>query len=987
MKAMLRRQGLCAAGLVLLVAGGLAAKEPLAECGTYFTAVQEEMFLHVRHLVSRARRPQAAEAAPRAAGVDRDIGDIAVIDSGGGVIAKRNRFNLSNRTLRFTPGEGGYSAETLLSDTYDAAASSAGARLTLGDDDTQRISLPFPLTFYGVTYQEAFVNSNGTLTFTTGDLDYSGSFGHFTAGAPAIAALFTDLDPPNSGSGVRLLSEAERVVITWDSIPLATSSFGTNSAQLRIFPSGIIEFAFGSANPSFAVVGITPGGGQPVTMVDFASVAEPSLFPSGIAESFSALDEVDMAFAAQRFYETHDDAYDYLVFYNAAGVDAGPGVVAFELTLRSSGKGYGDFPINVGTEFGSPRRLQAVLNMGPVTQYPLDPNARVPSRGVVGDTPLTVLGHEAGHLFLALVSVPNPDNPFLDPPMLGAGFAHWAFPFNSEASLLEGNRIADDGTLAFPRFRTTGTVEGYSPLDQYLMGFRPPEEVPPTFAVMGSGQSNSRPPETGVGMTGRRFDIRVEDIIHFYGPRTPDSTVAQRRFRFAFIVIVPEGADLSPGSPAANAVAQVETYRTQFEPFYTTAAGNRAIADTTLRRAVQLSLAPAGGVALEADGMASIELDNPAASALTFSLETPNGVLSTASSVTIGAGQTRTVFAVTGNRIGVEDLSAIPSDPAYHTARARVQVESVANLHLEVTGGAGQEARDGELPEPVTVRVVDRNDLPYSGLRVRAEPSPGTSVDASTAVTGPDGTVAFRWTVTAGSFNTLRLVLEASPGVTATVNALGRPAISSQGVVHGATFQPGIAPGAFGTIFGGSLAAGAFGSVSAPFPTSLADVSVTIGGIPARMVFVSDTQLNFLAPNDLAPGPQPVVVQTPLGSTDPVTVAVEDRRPGIFFDAASGYGAILIAGTTSVTQVRPAPPGEAIEIYCTGLGLVVDRSMVTARIGGVEVEVLFAGPTFIPGLQQVNVRIPDGIPAGAQDLVLTVAGVESNTVKVGIGGG
>ena len=58
--------------------------------------------------------------------------------------------------------------------------------------------------------------------------------------------------------------------------------------------------------------------------------------------------------------------------------------------------------------------------------------------------------------------------------MLGYQSAHWDFKFNSDASLMEGNRIQDNGAGASPRFLTTGAVEGYSALDQYLMGLRAP---------------------------------------------------------------------------------------------------------------------------------------------------------------------------------------------------------------------------------------------------------------------------------------------------------------------------------------------------------------------------------------------------------------------------------------------------------------------------------------------------------------------------------
>src|SRR5262249_35030300 len=301
-----------------------------------------------------------------------------------------------------------------------------------------------------------------------------------------------------------------------------------------LYPDGRIEIAYHGINVPEAVVGITPGGRTPVTLIDLMNPTMSTL-SGGIADIFANIDSVDIVTAAQKFYQTHDDAYDYLIFYNAENVAAGSGVVAYEATVRSTGKGYGDGIYDYGAEYGSPRRLRAVLNMGPLSQYPVDPGGIVPGRRVSGDTPLTVLGHEAGHLYLALVSVPDP-NPNANPPMLGRAFVHWAFTFNSEASFLEGNRIEDRGPGASPRFVTTATVAGYSALDRYLMGLLPPEQVPPTFAVLNSGEANGRAPQAGVLMTGNRLGISIDEIIKTAGRRVPDSTVAQRRYRFAVVL-------------------------------------------------------------------------------------------------------------------------------------------------------------------------------------------------------------------------------------------------------------------------------------------------------------------------------------------------------------------------------------------------------------------------------------------------------------------
>ena len=96
------------------------------------------------------------------------------------------------------------------------------------------------------------------------------------------------------------------------------------------------------------------------------------------------------------------------------------------------------------------------MNMGKLDSYPLDANAIVPVRFAAKDTALTVLGHEAGHLFLAFASVPDPVNPAARP-MIGYQGVHWSFVFNSEASLDEGEQITD---LGGGRFVTAAVTQG-----------------------------------------------------------------------------------------------------------------------------------------------------------------------------------------------------------------------------------------------------------------------------------------------------------------------------------------------------------------------------------------------------------------------------------------------------------------------------------------------------------------------------------------------
>ena len=221
--------------------------------------------------------------------------------------------------------------------------------------------------------------------------------------------------------------------------------------------------------------------------------------------------------------------------------------------------------------------------------------------------------------------------------MLGYQGAHWYFGFNSEASLLEGNRLRDDGPSASPRFLTTGVTEGYSPLDQYLMGFRAATEVEPEhqiFYVDGAPASFAfRHPQKNVPFNGSRRDVHMDELLGVLGRRTPDHTVAQRRFRFAFVLVVRQGTE-----PSAEDLAKLEGFRAAFEQFYEKAASGRATADATLKLNLRLSLFPAAGVLAGGTAGAEVAVDTPPAAPLEIELRTQAGVAGMPRSVTIPAG-------------------------------------------------------------------------------------------------------------------------------------------------------------------------------------------------------------------------------------------------------------------------------------------------------------------------------------------------------------
>jgi len=945
----------------------------------------------------------AGERAPARA-ASRDAGDIVVLEDADGVVSRRNAFDLDRRTVRFEPTAAGASRYRFsVSDGgYDDAAAGAGTVIEgLGDDDTRRFNLPFPFPFFGQTYHAIFVNSDGNLTFGAGDTELDRSLGRMTAGPPRIAPLFRDLDPGRALDGLRVLVQPTRFTVSWVSVP-EYSSFGTGplqTFQVRLFADGRIELAYNGITTSTAVVGIAPGGLAGATAVVSFSEGSNEEFTAAIVERFTSLREVDIVLAAQKFYETHDDAYDYLIIYNDLGVAAAPGAIAYEVTVRNHRSGYGDRQVDVGAEFGSPSRLQAVLNMGPLSQYPVDPDAAVPGRAVAGDTPLTILAHEAGHLFLAYASIRDPNRPEARP-MLGRQRAHWNFSFNSEASLLEGNRICDrertpDQCPPAPpsgRFVTTATVEGYSPLDQYLMGFRPWWEVPDTFLVENSTAGDpSRQPQAGVAFDGQRRDIRIEEIIDAEGRRTPDYRVSQRRFRFAFLLIVAAGSE-----PSAAALEQIDRYRREFEEFYHQASGGRAWAETRLERALHLSAFPAAGLLLGSAGRATISIEHPAAGRLDVLLSSREGAVQIPAGVTIPAGETTASVPMTGVRAGVDEITAEIPGSLYQRATAKIEVlASASALRLVAVSGDKQVAVAGQpLPEPVVVRATDVNELPFPGLRLSARASGSGTVVPGEATTDVSGQASFTWTPGPGPVNELMVTVAGmADGPTLTVSTTGAPVFAAGGVVNAASFAAPVCPGALATLFGVNLAAGATAVADLPPPTELAGVRVLVNGNPAQLLYVSDRQINFVVPPSVAPGTASLVVSTPLGMTPVVPIPLAEVSPGVFVLPQTGLGAVVVAGTGKTTAERPAAAGEFLEIYCTGLGPVqplaanpeLSETVLKPRvsIAGTPAQIQFSGlaPGWF-GLNQVNVRVPAGLPSGRQELSLSIGEREANEVLI-----
>ncbi len=1007
----------------LLPAAGGGEDDPDASwSGSYRGRVLDERFLHEQAVAQRLRQQagvQALEIEAPPPALRSDLGNVAIIEATGGVVIQPNVFDLNGQNVTFLRGGAGYTATSGPSN-FSRVARANGSAIALADDAAKEVLLPFAFPFFSGIHLSVFVHSDGNVTFEEPEAASSGrTLSRAVAGPPRIAPLFNDLDPSVAGATVTTYATAEAFYVTWDSVPEFSLFGGTNrqTFQLVLRRGGNIEIHYQAAGVASAVVGVMPGRlqGEPKAVDLLRGVAEPA--SATLAEIFSSTRTLDTVAVGQRFYQNHDDAYDFLVVFNDIGLQPGDGAFAFELNVRNEALGIGNLlttqaVFDFGASYGSMRRLQSFMNMGPLTSYPSDPEVRIP---LVGENnTLSVLTHEAGHRFLSYVTFLDPLLQIPSTRLLGRQLAHWSFLFNSKASVMEGNEITDQGSVS-PRFRTTAAVNRFSDFDQYLMGLRRPDEVSPSFLVESprnfspSARSAASAPQIGVSFDGSRTEVPLDLIIAAEGVRRPEARVSQKDFRFAVILLVAEGAD-----PSAATLAKLETFRTRWEDYFEIAADRRANAETELVRLLHLSMWPAGGIVRGLPGRATVEIAEARSTNLDVLLTAESGAITAPSVVTIPAGSRSVSFPVVGTSAGTTRLTAHTNVAGFDTAIAIVEIrESAAALTLEVVSGIDQiGGRGAQLPKPVVVRVRDENLLPYSGVPIVLTPSSNGLIIPGRAVTDTTGLLEARWTLASlTSLNTLTATIDGVAGGQVTVQALSvgpPPGFAALGVVNAASFALGpsgahraLAPGALVSIFGQGLALETAGATSLPLPLTLGGARVRINGIPSPLLYVSPTQINLQVPFDLGGGSAEIQLETSAGAAAPVSVALASTQPGVFFDFASGIGAIVNVDDSTPVRTRPARAGAAVAIFGTGLGAVAPLGLtgaaapasppsqtalpVTVRVGGRNVVASFAGlaPGF-SGLYQVNVTLPADLPSGRHLLSIFAGGRQSNEVPIDV---
>ncbi len=531
--------------------------------------VLDGVWLHQQGVLRGLILPLAPQAATE------DVGEIAVLQDEGDLVFQPNPWDLRNLGLRFTPNaQGGYDVSRI-----DGAFRQAlGQTVSLGDDDSARFTVPFSFTFYGRAQIDAFVNSDGNITF--GEEDRATTPRDVTrllTGAPRVAPLLSDLDP-SAGGRVFVNAGAEAFTVTYCGVRFFQSQLRA-TAQATLLPDGTIEMKFADDvsldRSTSLIVGLSPGRTGQMSFVDLSAEGPTPGGAGAVGERFSLRGEVDFVALARKFYRTHPDTYDQLVIW--ADQPRITGAFAFELPTANEIRGIGIPVFDAARDFGSAGRLRSLVMMDWLGKYPDDPAQRVPDLGE--NSTLSVVGQEVGHRWLAFLKFVDHNGQVSDA-LLGRDRAHWSFFFDSDASVMEGNDIEP---LGGGSFRTVAAVQRYSALDQYAMGLRSEAEVPPFFYV--ESPTNVTPfkrresgPQVGVTFNGTRRDVLIQHVIQAMGPRQPSAAESPRVLRQAFIYLAGQGRPVDEAQ-----IAKVDRIRREWEAFFLRATDGRMRAETRLR--------------------------------------------------------------------------------------------------------------------------------------------------------------------------------------------------------------------------------------------------------------------------------------------------------------------------------------------------------------------------------------------------------------------
>ena len=296
-----------------------------------------------------------------------------------------------------------------------------------------------------------------------------------------------------------------------------------------------------------------------ITVIDFAGNYDRSFDNKGNVEP--------RAVVAREFYRNHADEYDFLVVFTTFEFNSGD-ALALHWGIQNQVQGIGLPQYDFSQAFGSNGKLQGYIDMAALSRYVTDPlNPEF-------ETVLTVLGHEVLHQWSGRVHFDQGLGS--DHSLVGRGGAHWSNLLDTDGSVLYGHDWRNNGDGSFT---SNARQKFFSPLDLYLAGLYGADEVQPLTLINNAGINPDFTPSEGMlvhgpTISGSARTVTIEDIIAAEGPRIPAVDVAQKQFRFGFVLLA--GADEPVNAAQLNAIDRV---RRAFVERFAIWTGGRATAN------------------------------------------------------------------------------------------------------------------------------------------------------------------------------------------------------------------------------------------------------------------------------------------------------------------------------------------------------------------------------------------------------------------------
>ncbi len=202
----------------------------------------------------------------------------------------------------------------------------------------------------------------------------------------------------------------------------------------------------------------------------------------------------------------------------------------------------------------------------------------------------------------------------------------------------------------------------------------------------------------------------------------------------------------------------------------------------------------------------------------------------------------------------------------------------------------------------------------------------------------------------------------------------------------------GIAEGSIFDIYGTNFTAAAAPLQGPPLQSTLngVTISVTVNGTTTHPLFyyLGPNQIDAVLPSATPVGTGTITVATSAGTSTPFPITVVASAFGLLTSnngtgPAQGYNANNNGALFGFTQA--VNPGEILELWGTGLGPVNDDATDVAVtptaqvfIGGVAADVLYAGRSGYTGLDQINIKVPNGVTGCYVSVVVQTGNVVSN---------